>query len=202
MKDKPKIIVFASGGGSNFINIYNNIVKNEINAEIVLLISNNPNSGAVKFAEDKNINFEIINKFRFKTNKNINKEYEMILEINNPDLILLAGFMKKIPNNIVSRYNRKIINIHPSLLPKFGGKGFYGSNVHKAVLNSNERYTGVTIHFVNNEYDKGDIILQRKVKIKDNDTVDLLSKRVLKLEHEMYPEVVKKICQNHFYVKK
>ena len=201
MKDKSRIIIFASGGGSNFINIYKHIVSGEINAKIVLLISNNPNSGAVQFAEKNNINFEVVNKFRFKNELNINKRYEMILDFNKPDLILLAGFMKKIPNNIVSIYNGKIINIHPSLLPKFGGKGYYGENVHKAVLDSKEEYTGVTIHFVNNEYDKGDIILQKKVKVEDGDTVSLLSKRVLKLEHSMYPEVVKKICQSSLYVK-
>ena len=183
------------------LNIHKHIVNGEINAKIVLLISNNPNSGAVRFAEKNNINFEVINKFRYKNQLHINKRYEMILDFNKPDLILLAGFMKKIPNNIVSTYNGKIINIHPSLLPKFGGKGYYGENVHRAVLSSKEEYTGVTIHFVNNEYDKGDIILQKKVKVEDGDTISLLSKRVLKLEHSMYPEVVKKICQNNLYVK-
>ena len=202
MKDKSRIIIFSSGGGSNFINIYKHTVDREINAKIVLLISNNPNSGAVEFADKNNINFEVINKFRYKNQLNINKQYEMILDFNKPDLILLAGFMKKIPKNVVSAYSRKIINIHPSLLPKFGGKGYYGENVHKAVLSSKEKYTGVTIHFVNNEYDKGDIILQKKVKVEDGDTVSSLSKRVLKLEHSMYPAVVKKICQSNLYVKK
>lgn len=197
MTDRVKIVIFASGEGSNFINIYNNIVKGEIKAEIVLLISNNPKSGAVKFAENNSINFEIVNEFRFGNQKNVSKQYEIILELYNPDLILLAGFMKKIPNNIVSKFERRIINIHPSLLPKYGGKGYYGRNVHKAVLESNDKYTGVTVHYVNSNYDQGDIILQKKINIEDYDTIELLSNRVLKLEHEVYFEVVKKICQNN-----
>ena len=197
MTDRVKIVIFASGEGSNFINIYNNIVKGEIKAEIVLLISNNPKSGAVKFAENNSINFEIVNEFRFGNQKNVSKQYEIILELYNPDLILLAGFMKKIPNNIVSKFERRIINIHPSLLPKYGGKGYYGRNVHKAVLESNDKYTGVTVHYVNSNYDQGDIILQKKTNIEDYDTIELLSNRVLKLEHEVYFEVVKKICQNN-----
>ena len=110
------IVVFASGNGSNFVEIYNATIQNIINGKIVLLISNNPNCGAVKFAQKNKIDVKIINFFRY--NKKINQKYEIVLKNYKTDLILLAGFMKKIPKKIVSIYNNKIMNIHPSLLPK------------------------------------------------------------------------------------
>ena len=105
--------------------------------------------------------------------------------------------MKKIPENIVDAYKSKILNIHPSLLPKFGGQGFYGLKVHKAVIDSKENYTGITIHFVDNEYDTGNIIYQEKINVMDNDTPETLSKRVLRLEHKNYPQIIRKLCQEY-----
>ena len=112
-----KIAVFASGTGSNFINIVHKIDEYNINAKVILLISNNPNAGAVEFAKKNNINVKVVNKYRYKEEKNINKEYKLSLKENKIDLILLAGFMKKIPSDIVKIYKDKILNIHPSLLP-------------------------------------------------------------------------------------
>ena len=195
MKKNKRIVVFASGSGTNFISIYRSIKEKSINGDIVLLISNNPGCGAVNFAKKNNINVEIINLYRNKTEKNINNKYEILLDNYKADLILLAGFMKKIPLNIISKYKNKIMNIHPSLLPKYGGKGFYGLRVHEAVLNANEKETGVTIHFVNEFYDEGNIIKQKKISIHKDDTVETLSQRVLSLEHKLYPEVVKNYCK-------
>ena len=190
------IVIFASGTGTNFINIFNKIEDGFIKGKIVLLISNNPNCEAVHFAIKNKIKTEIINIHRFKNQQKINKQYEKVLDYCKTDLILLAGFMKKIPSNIVYQFKNKIINIHPSLLPKFGGKGFYGAKIHAAVLKSKVKKTGVTIHFVNEKYDDGSIIYQKVVKVLVDDTIESLSKRVLKTEHEIFPKVVKSFCEN------
>ena len=191
-----RIAVFASGTGSNFINIVDKINQFKLNAEVVLLISNNPGSGSVKFAIKNNINVEIINKFRCKDENNINLKYKLSLKENKIDLILLAGFMKKIPVDIIKIYENKILNIHPSLLPDYGGKGFYGMNVHNAVFNSKEKFSGATVHYVNERYDKGPILLQKKIDIQDCNSPNEIGKKVLKVEHEIFPEAVKKHLKN------
>tara|TARA_B100002052_G_C15822227_1_gene571110 strand:- start:617 stop:1234 length:618 start_codon:yes stop_codon:yes gene_type:complete len=184
MSKQYKIAVFASGTGTNFINIYKNFKL----AKISLLISNNPNSGAVEFARKNKIDFKIINEFRYS--ENINDVYLNVLKEYHIDLILLAGFMKKIPNNLIKNYKNKIINVHPSLLPKYGGKGFYGMNVHQQVFKNKDKKTGATIHFVDSEYDKGPIILQKELDIVDNESVESISKRVLDIEYELYLKVL------------
>ena len=186
------IAVFASVTGSNFINIYNGLKNNSINGEIKLLISNNSNCGAVLFAIKNNIEYKIINDFRFPIKKN--KEYELVLNFYRIDLILLAGFMKKIPVNIVRLYKNKILNIHPSLLPKYGGQGFYGMKVHEAVIDSKDKLSGATVHFVNEHYDKGTIVLQKSLNVLKSDTPDSLSKKILKIEHSIYLEAVHLFC--------
>ena len=191
-----RIAVFASGTGSNFINIVDKINQFKLNAEVVLLISNNPGSGSVKFAIKNNINVEIINKFRCKEENNINLKYKLSLKENKIDLILLAGFMKKIPVDIIKIYENKILNIHPSLLPDYGGKGFYGINVHNAVFNSKEKFSGATVHYVNERYDKGPILIQKKIDIQDCNSPNEIGKKVLKVEHEIFPEAVKKHLKN------
>ena len=187
------IVVFASGNGSNFKEIYIRTLKKEIKGIIVLLISNNPKSGAVKFAKENNIKFEVINLYRFKNS--LDKQYEIVLKKHKTDLILLAGFMKKIPKNIIQIYKNKIMNIHPSLLPKYGGKGFYGSNVHNAVIDSGDSYSGATVHYVNEEYDKGSVIKQEKVKIEPSDNSKTLAEKVLIIEHKIYSEAIKIFCE-------
>ena len=182
--------VFASGSGSNFINLFNKTTNNNLNGKIVLLVSNNPNSGAVKFAKNSDISVKIINKFRYKNKTTINKEYKSSLKEKKIDLILLAGFMKKIPVDLIKIYRNKILNIHPSLLPKYGGKGFYGMNVHNAVFNSNEKFSGATVHFVNKEYDRGPILIQKKVEIQSCKGPNEIAKKVLKIEHEIFPKAV------------
>ena len=188
------IAVFASGNGSNFKEIYKHTIDGNILGKIVLLISNNPSSGAVKVANENNINCKIINSYRF--NNFLDQEYEIALNKFEIDLILLAGFMKKIPHNIVEIYKNKILNIHPSLLPKYGGEGFYGMNVHEAVIKSGDNYSGATVHYVNEEYDKGSIAIQKKVKVNLNDTAESLAKKVLVVEHKIYPKAVKLFCED------
>jgi len=195
-----RIVVFASGSGSNFQKIKESIDNNQINGKIVLLISNNPNCGAVKFSELNNIDFKIINDYRYNEKKN--NQYELVLEKYRPNLILLAGFMKKIPHNIIRIYKNKIMNIHPSLLPKYGGKGYYGMNVHKSVVQNRERITGATVHFVDDNYDKGPIIIQEKVGVDSSDSPDIVSEKVLKIEHKIYSKAIKAFCLNKITIDK
>ena len=192
---KKNIAVFASGTGSNFININNKIINNKINAKICLLVSNNSNSGAVKFCIRNNINFFIYNDKNFPNDTNNKKIIDKMLNYN-IDLILLAGYMKKISKNFIDLFNNRIMNIHPSLLPLYGGKGFYGMKVHKKVFENKEKETGATIHFVDYHYDTGPILIQKKIKIEKNDTPIKISKKVLKIEHEIYPKAVNLFCNN------
>ncbi len=186
-----KIAVFASGTGSNFINIVHKIDEHNLNAKVILLISNNPNTGAVEFAKKNNINIKVVNKYRYKEEKNINKEYKLSLKENKIDLILLAGFMKKIPSDIVKIYKDKILNIHPSLLPNYGGKGFYGMNVHNAVFKSKDKFSGATVHYVNEKYDRGPILIQKKIDIQICKSPYEIAKKVLEIEHEIFPKALK-----------
>ena len=196
------IAIFASGAGSNFKNIKTSIDNGNINGTIVLLISNNPNCGAVMFARRYKINCEIINDYRYKNIKEKDTQYKLVLDSYKTDLILLAGFMKKIPLNLINDYKNKIINIHPSLLPKYGGSGYYGMKIHQSVIKHNEKETGVTIHFVTENYDEGPVIMQRKIIVRIDDTPEILSKRVLQIEHKVYQLVVKAFCSNKITVNK
>ena len=191
------IVVFASGGGSNFKSIYNGTLNGKIkNTSISLLISNNPKSGAVLFAKEKDIDVFILNANRYPDND----EYESVLieklKKVEPILVILAGYMKLIPSKTTSIYKGKIINIHPGKLPDFGGKGLYGMNVHQAVINSGVKETAITIHYVNEEYDKGMIIHQEKIPINRDDSVESLAKRVLLMEHKIYPQIINKLLNN------
>ena len=190
------IAVFASGGGSNFKAIHNHILSGNIPGEIVLVVSNTPNCGAITYADENSIQILIVNKNRHPNPHT--REYTLLQALLKAevDLICLAGYMKLLPQNIVQQFKNKILNIHPALLPDFGGKGYYGMKVHEAVLKSGAEYSGATVHFVDEKYDHGSIIAQRKVKILDTDTVEALAERVLKVEHELYPEVVKASCEN------
>ena len=196
-----KIVVFASGTGSNFRKIKEFIDNKKIKGSIVLLISNNPKCGAVEFSKLNNIDYKIINDFRYKNEENKNHEYELVLKSYKAELILLAGFMKKIPDNVINIYKNKIMNIHPSMLPKYGGSGFYGMKVHREIIKNKENNTGATVHFVNEQYDKGPIIIQKQIKVQNSDTPKSLASRVLKVEHEIYPKAVKAFCSNKITIK-
>ena len=189
-----RLVVFASGSGSNFKAIYNNIKEQKIeNAKIELLVSNNPNSGSVSFAKNNSINTFIVNQKTHPNRSSYIKSLNDRLLSCNPHLIILAGYMKLIPKEVVEAFNNKIINIHPGKLPEFGGKGFYGMNVHSAVINSKINSTAVTIHYVNEEYDKGLTIHEEPIEVYKNDTAESLSKRVLSYEHKLYSKVINQI---------
>jgi phosphoribosylglycinamide formyltransferase-1 len=187
-----KLCVFASGSGSNLKAIINaSLSAGIIKSKVVLVISNNSSSGALKTAAKFNIPFKHLSQKLFKTQKELTKNILDELKFYKVDLILLAGYMKMLDHVIIKKFRNRIINIHPALLPKFGGKGMYGINVHEAVINAKEKITGATVHFVNEVYDSGAIILQKQVKVKPGDDALSLQKRVLRAEHKLYPEVIK-----------
>jgi len=194
-KKRMKIAVFVSGNGSNMKVIHKNCKENIINADISVIISDKPECNAVKYAENNSI--PVIKYPESDISKNV--LIEKLIGIGNEtksDYIVLAGYMKLVPKELVRIYDRRIINIHPSLLPKYGGKGFYGNNVHKAVIANGDRISGVTVHFVNNEYDKGHIITQEEVIVHMTDTYKELSKRVQETEHKIYSNVISALVDN------
>jgi len=186
-KKNKKIIIFASGDGTNVEQIIK-YFKNNNEVNIQLILTNNSNAGVLKRAKKHRIPAIFYNNEAFE-----NKIVFEILNSLNPNLIVLAGFIRKIPNTIISRFPNKIINIHPALLPSHGGKGMFGIEVHKSVIRSNDSKTGVTIHYVNSNYDEGEIIFQKSVKIDRDDSPESLFRRVQKLEHKYYSLIIEKL---------
>lgn len=176
------ICVFASGKGSNFLSILNSIKKKELSSEVAAFVTDRKGCGAELIAKENNINT-----FSFKSPDLITS-----LKNLNVDFIVLAGFLKKLDENFIKAFENKIINIHPALLPSYGGAGMYGMNIHKAVISNKEKFSGITIHFVNENYDEGKIIFQQKVDVNENDDENSLAEKIHKLEHECYPFVIKK----------
>ena len=185
------LCVLASGRGSNLKSIIRSQKSGKISSKVAIVISNNSNSGALNIAESYQIpNFHLSQRM-FSSESEYVKKFSELLRSYNVDLIILAGYMKLIPVEIVREYKNRILNIHPALIPSFCGKGLYGLKVHEAVLNYGAKVTGVTVHLVDEEYDTGPIVLQKTLKVKDDDTPESLQKRVLKWEHKIYPEAIK-----------
>jgi len=179
------IAIFASGSGTNTEKIIAHFQNNE-EIKIVLIVSNKADAFVLKRAEKNKIPTLILKREEFYETENIVdrlKSYSI-------DLIVLAGFMWLIPTSLIRAFPDKIINIHPALLPKFGGKGMYGLHVHEAVLNAKEKETGITIHYVNERYDEGKMIFQTQCNISKNDTPETLAEKVHQLEYEHYPLVI------------
>lgn len=177
------------GSGTTLQSIIDAINKNELNARINLVVSDNPNAYALQRAENNNIETYIIQN---KTQEERDIELAKVLGNYNIDLIVLAGYLKMIGNRLLEKY--RIINTHPSLLPKFGGPGMYGIKVHTAVWEAQEKFSGPTIHFVNNEYDKGNIITQTKVEIKETDTPSVISAKIQAIEKIQLVETLKQFA--------
>lgn len=187
--------MFASGTGSNFRTIVDSAKNGYLKSKITLLITNNSNCGAASIAKANGIKCIHISRKKFPglSDDDYEKLFLNALEENKIDFIVLAGYMKKIGSSIIKKYRRRIINIHPALLPKFGGEGMYGINVHRAVIESGATVSGLTIHYVDEEYDKGEIIFQKTVEIEKHDDEYSLQKKIQKLEHEYYPEVIEQV---------
>ena len=185
-----KIVLFASGSGTNAENIILHFNKKNLGT-VVAVFSNNPNAKVLDRAEKLNVPTVIFSKEELNEAKVLQK-----LNSFQPDLIVLAGFLLKFPQNIIKAYPNKIINIHPALLPKYGGKGMYGMNVHRAVIENKETETGISIHFVNEHYDEGNIIFQKTVTLTGNETPEEIAEKVHLLEHQYFPEVIEGILDN------
>jgi len=183
-----RIAIFASGSGSNAENIANYFSANS-NVEISLILTNNPNAFVLERAKKLNIKSHIFSKSDFSKTDSILH----ILEKNNINMIVLAGFLLKIPKNLIKEFPNKIVNIHPALLPKYGGKGMYGDKVHQSVVEAKETESGITIHYVNEHYDEGEIIFQAKCTVIESDTYKDVASKIHELEYEHFPKVIEKL---------
>jgi len=186
-----KLAIFASGSGSNAENICR-YFKNNSSVSVVLICTNKLDAFVVKRAKKLNIPVTFI------TKTELNRFYSLhkALQNNKVDFIILAGFLLKLPTIMVEKYRNRILNIHPSLLPKYGGKGMYGNNVHEAVLENKELESGISIHFVNQNYDKGELILQEKCSVSENETLETLTAKIHQLEKKHFPLTIEKVLKN------
>lgn len=187
------IAVFASHGGSDLQAIIDGCKSNQISANVAVVISNNGDSMALQRARFEAIPGYHLSARKFGSEDMLAEEILSVLSKYNVEMIFLAGYMRMLHKSILEKFKNRIFNIHPALLPKFGGKGMYGMNVHTAVIDAQEKETGVTIHRVNAEYDSGEIVAQTKVPVLEGDTPEVLAARVLEREHEFLVEVISDI---------
>lgn len=187
-----KVAVFASGAGSNAQAIINHF-RNSAAVKIALIVSNKPEAGALKIAEKENIPSLVIEKEKFFRGN----AYVDELKEKGIDFVVLAGFLWRVPSALIKAYPNKIVNIHPALLPKYGGKGMYGAHVHEAVIVNKETESGITIHYVDELYDHGSIILQAKCEIDENDSPESLAGKIHVLEHKHYPITIENLLTKH-----
>ena len=185
-----KVLLFASGTGSNVENIIQYFKKND-DIIVVGVFTNNPHAKVLEKAKRYDVPTLIFNKEELSGDFVLDKITEL-----KPDLIVLAGFLWKFPEHIIAKYPNKIINIHPALLPKYGGKGMYGMNVHNAILENKETETGITIHYVNEYYDEGEFILQQKVNIEDCSSAEEIAAKIQELEHKHFPQIIKRLLDH------
>lgn len=179
------VAIFASGGGSNALNIIE-CLENDKDWGVALIITNKSDAGVIRHAEKHRVPHKVFTRDDFNA-PGIVVKYLMKYRI---EFIVLAGFLLKVPDELVAAFPNKIINIHPALLPDFGGKGMYGDFVHAAVLDAGRKISGITIHYVNNHYDEGQIIFQASTPVSEDDTVASLRKKVQALEHRYFPKVL------------
>lgn len=194
-----KVSVLISGNGSNLQALIDGVKEGILpNIKIVQVISSRKDAYGLKRGELAQIPSYVLEKHNDKDLTDRDENLLAILEIEKPDLIVLAGYLKKINEPVLSAYKDKIINIHPSLLPKYGGPGFYGSKIHEAVIAAKEKETGATVHFVDQGIDTGRVIIQKKLSVNPEDTADSLGKKVLVLEHEILTQAVNKIASKRY----
>lgn len=192
-----KLGILVSGQGSNMTAIHNACEQGYLQAEVEVVISSNPDAKALTKAKERKIDAISFNETTNKNPEVLDTSICEVLYEHKVDLVLLAGFMKKIGPKVLSIFEGSILNIHPSLLPKYGGQGLYGINVHRAVVEAGEKKSGATIHLVNSDYDKGTILAQKSVIVDADDTPQSLAAKVLEVEHVLYVETVKKIIEGN-----
>lgn len=191
MKTAKRIVIFASGNGTNAENIIKYFQGSDL-AEVVLVLSNKGDAKVLERA--KNLGVATLH---FTREELFGSDHILkVVQIARPDLIVLAGFLWKFPENILKVFPNKVINIHPALLPKYGGKGMYGSFVHEAVFQNKEIASGISIHYVNENYDDGALIFQKSIPITESDTPASIANKIHKLEHEWFPKVIEEILSS------
>ena len=185
-----RIVIFASGSGSNAENIIKYFQKNKL-AKVTLVLSNKSAANVLVRAKKLSVPSKTFNKSELINSDRIAN----ILRNESPDLVVLAGFLLKFPKTILKDFPNKVINIHPALLPKYGGKGMYGMLVHESVVKNKESETGITIHYVNENYDEGAIIFQKSFQLSENDTSESVAHKIHELEYEFLPKVIEEILK-------
>jgi phosphoribosylglycinamide formyltransferase 1 len=185
--DMKKIVLLASGAGSNVENIIKYFVSKPT-VQIASVFCNNPTAKVIDRAIENHVPVVVFAKEELKSDVVLDK-----LTALEPDLIVLAGFLLQLPSVLIAAFPSKIINIHPALLPKYGGKGMYGQFVHQAVLDNNEKETGITVHFVNEHYDEGELIFQKSIAVDDCTTAEEIATKVHALEHEFFPKIIQQL---------
>ncbi len=198
MTSRPEIIrlgFLASGRGSNMLAILSDCKAGRLDAEPVVVISNNADAGALEYAREAGILAFHLSSNTHEDESVLDQEITNTLKSRNVDWVILAGYMKRVGPKLLEQFQGKIFNIHPSLLPKHGGKGMFGIHVHESVLASGDTETGVTIHLVDGEYDQGRILAQERVPVEEGDTPEVLAARVLKLEHQLYSETLQGVVE-------
>ena len=188
--------VLASGKGSNFAAILKNIQSGILNVDVGVVISNKKSAGVLDIARDNNIPACFVSSKKYPEQELFDKQLIEIFKEHNVNFIILAGYLKMMNPEIIKLYHNRILNIHPALLPAFGGKGYYGIKVHEAVLKYGCKISGVTVHLVDETYDTGTPVMQRTVPVKDDDTPESLAARVLKVEHSLFSEAIFLFAEN------
>lgn len=186
-----RIVIFASGSGSNAENLIK-FFQNSDEASVIQVLTNNPHAKVLDRCKNLKISALSFNRIAFSKTEDVLN----ILKTSQPDLIILAGFLWKFPEFILNEFKNKVINIHPALLPKYGGKGMYGMHVHNAIVANKESETGITIHYVNENYDEGAIIFQAKCDVKTSDNAEDVAAKIHELEMEHFPKVVKELLNS------
>ena len=195
MRSDIRIAVFISGSGSNLQSIIDNCACGNIPARVMLVVSSRDDAYGLVRAKSAGIDIAIYRRKEFADGPAADDFLIKLLDKYEIDLIALAGYLKMVPSAIIRKFPHRIINIHPGLLPKYGGKGMYGHFVHEAVVRNKEKETGVTIHIVDEVYDHGQVLAAEKVPVFPEDTPDELASRVLKVEHALYPKVLKEVVE-------
>lgn len=201
--DKKRLAVCVSGGGTNLQAILDRIANGTISrGEVVRVISNNPNAYALERAKKAGVETSVLSPKSFESREEFNDALLALLQEVNPDLIVLAGYLVAIPPQVIRAFPGRIINIHPSLIPSFCGKGYYGLKVHEAALARGVKVTGATVHFVDEGMDSGPIILQKAVAIQDGDTPEVLQRRVMEqAEWQILPRAIELFCEDRIEIK-
>ncbi len=186
-----KIAIFASGNGSNAERITQYFSEKKV-ANVCLILTNNQNAGVLERAKKLNVPAVVFNRNDFSNTNKIND----LLVANKIDLVVLAGFLWLVPLNILQTFHNRIVNIHPALLPKYGGKGMYGARVHEAIIEAGDKQSGITIHYVNEKYDEGQVIFQASVDIDSTDSPDSLAAKIHELEYAHFPVVIEEVVKS------